>query len=164
MARNRKFRYNPSVAKWIDIVDAINDTPLPNWVIMSLIHVESNGKQHAVRKSRKYWGLLQIGPKAARDIDPKLGAMYYYKRPRASIRGFLTLLKRYEATHQWDPVWVAILWKGGVGTLKNYIKRELRNDSDEELTAYLKKKWNTDLYVEWFLSASKIWKQETCHE
>jgi len=43
-----------------------------------------------------------------------------------SVEAFLDWCIEYEEIHQWEPDWIAIGWKGGVGTLKTYLHRKIK--------------------------------------
>lgn len=95
--------------------------PIP--VILALIDVESDGDASAHREGSQFHGLLQMGRAAAKDVGlPDSKSLD--GDAEAAIEAFLCYAERYAMYHDYDPVRIAILWKGGPGTAK-YVGQQL---------------------------------------
>jgi soluble lytic murein transglycosylase-like protein len=127
--RNRTFKYNSNVARWRPAIRearaelGYSEEQYPDALILAVIHTESSGNPSARRYNSKgepaeFVGLMQIGKSNAND----LGATNtdFDGEGEASIRHFLQYVDQYEDRHMGDPTRIALLWKGGPGTLKRY--------------------------------------------
>lgn len=127
--------------------------------ILALIDIESDGNEKAWRDEKKtsksqFVGLLQQGNGVAKDLGmenkrkkgrhkggvPVPGregdrwplSYYLYGNGELAIKEFLRLQDRYNDTHKNDPITMAIIWKGGVGTAGRYQANKSRGMSSEE--------------------------------
>ena len=127
--------------------------------VLSLIHVESNGNPYARKnETSQFYGPLQIGKAVTEDTRNHRDSSIFHGQGSDSINAFFDWAEKYDDRHQWEPDWIAIGWKAGVGTLRNYLKRKVqKGHSEAKLTAYLKRKWGTDKYLRWFDAAEEVW-------
>lgn len=100
----------------------LSECVYPDAVILALIDVESGGDPFAHREGSKFWGLLQMGPPAAKDVGLE-DVSDLDGDGEAAIEACLRLLDRYEDRHDGDPRRIAVLWKGGAGTARTVEER-----------------------------------------
>lgn len=156
----RKFDYNDSVARWTSRVHSIVEcTPIDTATVLALIHIESNGDPYARREGSQFYGPLQIGHAVTRDVEGHRDSSIWHGRFGASVEAFVTWAQMYEDLHDFNPEYLAIGWKGGVGTLKTY-RKKLRKYGEKVAFDYLGTKWNTDTYLEYFRDAYALWTLE----
>lgn len=90
-----------------------------------LIEEEDDRERWEFDIPAQFCGILQMGKLAGVDVgfrrrgfrgwDTTDHLMGDYE---AAVRAFGNYMKRYEARHDWDPYWLAVLWKGGPGFAK----------------------------------------------
>lgn len=164
---SRTFKYSRRVAEWKEEVRAQLDEvfgpcehPMGIDDVLSIIHVESSGNPKAHRPFSQFYGLTQIGRSTAKDIGHK-NKDFHGDGPLA-IKGFLLWAKRYAKYHHYVPMYMAIGWKGGVGTLKEYLRRIKRGQNRTIARQWLDaERWNTWRYVRKFNAAKSIWSSDT---
>jgi len=160
---SRRFKFSSKVAgHLVTIEQAIIDKDLVGMVcpstVLALVHVESSGNPCSHRDGSQFYGLLQIGHDVSEDVRGDKDSAYYHCSAQRSVEAFLDWCNKYEEIHQWEPDWIAIGWKGGVGTLETYLHRKIKKgQSEEKLTAFLKGRWRTDKYLRWFDDAQVVW-------
>lgn len=90
--------------------------------LLALIHVESAGNPDAHRDGSQYYGLLQMGEPAGKDVGfedkDRETTAHLSGDGYAAIRAFIEYQERYNERTQWIPTRQAVLWKGGPGTAK----------------------------------------------
>lgn len=137
---------NQRVKSWLPTIQLVrqdqgfSESDYPDELILALIDVESDGDPFANRENSQFHGILQMGRAAGidtgfpdqgrRTTEELLGNGY------ASIEHFLKYQNRYRADHEFELEYMALLWKGGPGTLRDY-KRLQREDSQEAADQYL---------------------------
>ena len=143
----------PMVREVLDEHDPFGD--IPPWVVLSLIQVESNGNPYAHRKNSQFYGLLQIGKAIAQEGGEK-DASPYWGQARMSVEAFVGWCHRYSHIHNYDPEYIAMGWKGGVGTVKTYIRKTEKGGRYDALKVWLnEKRWRTGIYIDRFWRASE---------
>jgi hypothetical protein len=100
----------------------VNELP-PKYrkLLNALIEVESSGDPSDVSPSGTYVGLLQMGPDAAEDIglDNYKGALI--GNASLAISSFWKYQALYKSRTGGHPILMAMLWKGGPGTVKTFL-------------------------------------------
>ncbi len=116
--------------------------------VLSLIQIESNGNPHARRtnpngKLSQFVGLLQIGTAAGEDVGfqpPRLLEMTPERAGAKGIETFLKYAEKYKHRHEYEPAMIALVWKGGPGTVRNF--RRIRDEQGEPAAVgYLSTLW-----------------------
>lgn len=169
----RSFRNTRAVERWRPAINrarqavGVSAEQYPDDVILAFIAVESNGRANARRNTpsgvpSQYNGLLQIGTDNAallgRTNTEFLGDSSFDEAAgQDSIEHFLRQQERFASVHDYDPDRLAITWKGGQGTTRRFNRLQAEGASDEELVAFLDKRWGTDGYVEEFRRARSVW-------
>jgi hypothetical protein len=92
---------------------------IPWWISLTLIDIESGGDPYARRAGSQYTGILQIGRSVARDLGYKSPHIFMGDVEK-SVHAFEKYLNLYSSMHHYDPERIAILWKGGPGTLQQW--------------------------------------------
>jgi len=152
-----------NVKRWRKVIRSVraNDVNLPesqypDWLLLALIDIESNGDPSARREDSQYYGLLQIGEDNATDV----GAVNsdFDGDGRASIRAFFLYQERYRQFHGYDRELMALLWKGGPGTVDAY-KRLLRTEGLEAADSFLASRWGGSplIYLRRFKREASYW-------
>lgn len=112
--------------------------------------VESGGDDYAISPSGGHFGRYQMGHARAADVGISNARVLLGNEPLATW-AFFKSLERSERWHNWNPILVAISWKAGTGSLKQYLDR-IRNGMDAE-TSLHRIPWNTAEYVRRFKEA-----------
>lgn len=117
-------------------------------LLNALISVESGGDPNAVSPSGTYVGLLQMGPDAARDvgIDNYKGELL--GNASAAIDAFWAYQARYKSRTGGHPFLMALLWKGGPGTVSKF--RRLMGagaSAGQALAQSAPASWNVEEYI-----------------
>lgn len=118
---------NENVLKWRGPIKVqrrdldLSETQYPTPVFLALIHIESRGDAKAISPSGNHFGLLQCGNGYVRDAcefakHPIIPARDLLSHGGLSIWIVLNYLERYKARHNYDPLAMAALHKGGAGT------------------------------------------------
>jgi len=169
----RTFKHTDKVARWADLVQRCIglhglEAVLDRSVVLALIHVESNGNPQARRQGSQFCGLLQMGRAAGMDVGftdaGRDTTAEFVGAPMWSIDSFLRYLRRYSDRHTWDPEHIAVLWKGGPGTLRMWQDAETDNDGippeDED---EFNRGWReaVPVYVGYFWAALEVWNGST---
>ena len=119
-------------ADWLSQIHGARDVvgvsaaQYPDAVILAFIDVESDGDPEAHRSGSQFYGLLQMGKAAGLDVDvvpSSLNGEDGNPDSEDDIEAFLELCERYADRHEYDPVRIAVLWKGGAGTAKTVGRR-----------------------------------------
>lgn len=118
--------YKPKHSARVASHAALVATVIPDFpvdVVLALIHVESSGDPNARRPGSQFCGLLQMGRMAGIDVGfrdvgadtttPLLGDAEY------ALRKFRQYQQRYADRVGGEPDFVALLWKGGPGYVRN---------------------------------------------
>ncbi len=116
-------RYTPAanVVRPSSGIDMAGYPPKYARMLNALIAVESSGNPNAVSPGKgTYVGLLQMGPLAAQDIglDNYKGALM--GNAEAAIDAFWKYQTLYKDRTMGHPFLMALLWKGGPGTLRQF--------------------------------------------
>lgn len=134
-----------NVKRWQPVIqrvraDDVNLSPqqYPDWVVLALIDIESDGDPSARREGSQYYGLLQIGEDNAADVGATNSD--FDGDGRASIRAFFLYQERYRDFHSYDPELIALLWKAGPGTVEDY-RRLLRTQGLDAADQFLASRW-----------------------
>ena len=177
----RSFTHSDVVAEWGPAIRqsrleaGLLCSELPTWAVLSLIHVESRGKPCAHRDGSQFYGLMQMGRAAGMDVgfddEDRETTAELDCNGRAALGAFMSYYKRYQKRlgepdmchmdHLGDPMThLAVLWKGGPGTLKLW--RSLEDDDDDippEDEEEFQKGWRVrvPVYVDWFWRAAEVW-------
>lgn len=171
--RRRTFKYNSNVARWRPLIrkvreqEGIPESAIPDEVVLAFINVESDGRDNYRRSGSQYVGLFQIGKSNAGELGRENTDMFDNE---LAIRHFFQMMRRYRRRHEYDPRKMAIFWKNGAGSLRDYNAYESSEpkpsqaDLDRWLKEYptnvnpkKKKSWNADIYVNWFENAKAVW-------
>jgi len=157
------------IRRWIPAIEEIREDQgltakqYPNWVILTLISIESKGDQdaHSIRngKPSQYYGLLQIGVANAKDVGRR--NTDHDGDGHLSIDSFLRYAERYArgpTRHNYDPEKISILWKSGPGTLKRYIQTQ-NNLGQQAGEQYLSERFGGSslAYLNKFRRLAKKW-------
>jgi len=169
----RSFRKSSAVSRWLPAINrarqavGVSAEQYPDDVILAFIAVESNGRSNARRTTEsgqpsQFNGLLQIGVDNAaflgRTNTEFLGTESFDEAAgQDAIEHFLRVQERSKDIHDYDPDRLAIAWKGGQGTTKTFNRLQSEGATEEELIAFLDKRWGTDGYVEEFRRARSVW-------
>ena len=172
-ATERTFKNSERVSRWIPAINrarqavGVSAEQYPDDVIMAFIATESNGNASARRNTKsgvpsQFNGLLQIGRDNAaflgRTNTEFLGSESFDESAgQDSIEHFLRVQERSASVHDYDPDRLAIAWKGGQGTTRRFNSLQAAGASEEDLIAFLDKRWGTDGYVEEFRRARSVW-------
>lgn len=150
------------VERMLDLHKLQND--LSPALVLALIHVESSGNPDARRRGSQFCGLLQMGRAAGLDIgledEGNATTEHLLGAPMWAVDSFLLYLERYWSRHRGNPEHIAVIWKGGPGTLRLWQDADTDNDSispeDEE---EFSKGWRAavPVYVDWFREALEVW-------
>jgi soluble lytic murein transglycosylase-like protein len=157
-----------NVLRWEPLIDQ-HGAGLPKGAILALIDVESKGLPTARRAGSQFWGLTQIGAAMADDAGiadktkPRVEWASPARDPDVAIRVTCAQLRRYRA--RWtdhglipDETGIAILWKGGPGTLRAVARAVVAGATlDDALKAQEKTIPRLRLYVERFLVAWRLY-------
>jgi hypothetical protein len=168
----RTFAYNSNVARWRQTIRDVreeldlSEETYPDEAVMAFIHTESSGDARARRTNSdgnlsQFVGLMQIGEANAAETDHE--NVDFMGDARLSIKHFLQVQDKYSKHHGGDPKKQAILWKGGIGTLKRYNRLERNGYTPQELENWLstypkgKSPWGVDNYVYHHEAAQEMW-------
>lgn len=112
----------------------LSELNYPDWLVLAFINYESDGDPAAVNGS--HVGLLQVKQSNAEETGRSADLLDGRKRDpdlaaRESIAHFFQFMEKYdnwkpqgfsrEVGHRFEPELMAILWKGGAGTLRDYV-------------------------------------------
>lgn len=137
----RTFNYNQDVADKLTEVrgskaEVDGGEKYADATILAFIHLESSGDYCANRPGSQFHGLLQMGDPAAADVglasSDELQGEDGNPFLEDDIVAFLQLMERYAGRHDYIPMRMAILWKGGAGTASlagRYIEQGMAIDS-----------------------------------
>lgn len=100
----------------------------PDAVMLAFLDIESDGDPEANRPGSQFHGLLQMGTAAGRDVGFEDGTeplMGEDGDPESEddFEAFFRLSERYADAHDYQPLRLATLWKGGVGTARTVAER-----------------------------------------
>lgn len=90
-------------------------------LLNSLIEIESGGDPSAVSPSGTYVGLLQMGQPAATDVGIS-DVRDLLGNSSAAIDAFWRYQARYKDRTGGHPFLMALLWKGGPGTVSKFMR------------------------------------------
>jgi murein DD-endopeptidase MepM/ murein hydrolase activator NlpD len=126
--------------------------------VLSLIDVESNGDPSAHRANSQYYGLLQIGKANAADLGKS--NRDFDGDGEASLEGFFRYQQMYHSRTGYDPQLIALLWKGGPGTVRTYTTL-LRERGLGPAQAFLASRWGGSplVYLRRFSADAKKWSE-----
>lgn len=184
--RQASFSYNSNVLSKLKLIQnvrnelGISATIYPDDLVLAFIHVESAGSEEFYNrktpiykngkkigeKPAQFYGMFQIGRTNAADIKdngvPRKNTDMMDDR-KAAIH-FFQYMEKYRKgadRHNGDFDKMAILWKAGPGTLRNYNKFEKSNPSEAERAAWLHSKIaNTDEYLSRKAAALWVWQKK----
>lgn len=157
------------VARWLPEIRqtrrdrGLTEDQYPDELVLALIEVESTGDPEANRDNSEYHGLLQMGQDAALDLGypdrGRLTSEFLMNEGRAAIDTFFRYQERYRSRHEYEPKYIALLWKGGPGTTSEY-KEILREEGQSEATEYLSGLWGGSPldYLEKFRNLYSYWR------
>lgn len=182
-AGGKTFKYNSNVARWRPTIRQVREElglsegVYSDEAILAVIHVESRGNPNARRTNKdgelsQFVGLMQIGEANAKEsfrgVDTTGTTNVSFQGDgEASIRHFLRYADKFKALHDNDPEKVAILWKGGPGTLERYNTFLATNPTAQEQQEWLdeyprqykpdKAPWRLGEYVSREEAAREVW-------
>jgi hypothetical protein len=170
--RGLVFQYNSNVAQWSPNISNVRDSlglseeDYPTSFLLSIIHVESRGNANARRTNNngrpsQFVGLMQVGKSNAEEFGRT--NTDFLGDADLSIQHFLQYMEKYRVRHNNDPVKMALLWKGGPGTLRLYNDLERSGATAQELENWLANyppnsdPWNVDEYLSRANAAQQVW-------
>lgn len=156
-----------AIFAWLPYIRQIrNDlgmTPetLSDATVLALIEIESRGDPKAHRANSQYWGLLQIGTDNGATfglLPSTMAGMTDIDAGVTSIRHFMRYASLNKSSHEWVPEMVALMWKGGAGTVRKY-KRIVASEGRNAGNAYLGTLWEGSplTYIKRFSSYYAKW-------
>lgn len=117
-------------------------------LLQALIAVESGGDSGAISPSGTYVGLLQMGPDAAADVGIADHKATLLGNADAAIRAFWKYQKRYVSRTGGHPFLMALLWKGGPGTVSKFrSKLDAGASAMQALRESAPASWNVVEYI-----------------
>lgn len=143
----------------------VTEEEYPDEVLLAFIQTESNGRADARRTNKngelsQFCGPVQIGNAAAAEFGRR-NTDFLGNGPndrRAAVESFEHLLlyqEKFKSRHRGDPDRMAILWKGGPGTLETY--NTLVITSPRAAVGHLAAFHGTDEYVRRMRNARSTW-------
>lgn len=153
---------NDAVKAWLPAIRKIrtdlglDERQYPDWLVLALIDIESDGDPSAHRPNSQFYGLLQIGKKNAADLGKRNTS--FDGQGEASIEAFFQYQEKYAYRHGYDPQLIALTWKAGPGTVKRYTAIQ-RTQGDDAATGYLASIFGGSpvIYLRKFARESRFW-------
>jgi hypothetical protein len=182
VSTGRSFSRNRSVSRWEnELQQARNELGLseekyPDHLLLSILHIESNGQPDARRTNddgelSKFCGPFQIGPANAAETGNQntdfLGEDNSDGQAVVdSAKHFMAVQERYADTHQYNEEMMALTWKAGSGTASTVRDKMENGASGEEIVRYMDSKFTgedrnsggyTDEYIGKYRKAKSVW-------
>lgn len=153
-----------ATSDWTSTIEEVRDSlglsacQYPTPVLLAFIDVESDGDPSAHRPGSAFRGLLQMGPPAGKDVG--IDVTDLEGDGELAIHAFLELQERYADRHDYDPIRMAVVWKGGAGTAKTVDRRMEAGVDRRRAIIYAEAKHsipNLQKYIARFKAALRRW-------